>query len=319
MLTGWSFAALLPGGYGRDPQDANDVPDVLNASCGWRDVLLKDLFSQIGIEGRRVNFYDVPYQGGHTATELKIGGKWMFFDATFGIYFTAKGSDVPLSIAETFQLWPQVEVRQSTLEGWQGAFIDPSNVPPDAYRVLDDYRLYMPVGFKGRPRVLGGEVNSLYLGPRTMYYVDNVDTPVPSRNFTWQEYLDTADNDEWRKIIDRFHRGRLDFRSGLLDDGSRWFVKYDEAGEQDWSTIISTVTRNSALDREVTVFDDGSARVIDWDQDESSEWTSITDVFRPDGTLMSRTIVNDDRTVLTPSVLDIVADPPNLDLAAAVD
>lgn len=304
-LTNWAWASLLPGGYGPTPETNADVPAGLNASCGWRDVLMKGLFAEIGIEGRRVNFYDVPYQGGHTATELKIGGKWMFFDATFGVYFTAKGSNVPLSIAEVFQQWPNVDVMQSTLDGWQGKFLSPGSIDPAAYATVTDYALYMPHDFHGVDGVLGGEINSLYLGPNTAYYVNNEDIPVPSGHFTWKERVDTSNNYDWYKITDRYYDGKLDTRSGLYDNGARWFVDYDQRNEYAWASETTYVTANSRIDSRTTVFDDGSYRIIDWDATNRFDWKRIEDHYDQSGVLTSRTIENDDGSVLMPSIISV--------------
>ena len=304
-LTSWGWAALLPGGYGPTPERAEDVPEGLNASCGWRDVLMKSLFSEIGIESRRVNFYDVPYQGGHTATELKIGGKWMFFDATFGIYFTAKNSATPLSIAEVFKLWPSVDVMQSTLEGWQGSFIPPEAINSSDFAPVTDSALYMPFGFHNRDGILGGEINSLYLGPNTAYYINNTNYAVDAGKFTWKESFDALGRYDWLKITDRYQDGKLDTRSGLYDNGSRWFVDYDQNNEYSWSTHTTYVTANSRIDLREIVFDDGSRQTIDWDAQDSFDWQRIEDDYDSRGTLVSRTIINDDGTILIPNVISV--------------
>lgn len=332
ILTAWNWASLLPGGHGPEPTSAQDVPVGLNASCGWRDVLMKALFAEVGIEGRRVNFYDVPYQGGHTATELKIGGKWMFFDATFGLYFEPKGGGAPLSIAEVREQWPAVDVMQCSLPGWQGTFLDPGSLATASYQVNSEPFLYMPTSFAGRDDVIGGEIHSIYLGVDTAYYINGTNIPVASGDFTWQVRNDEAGTAPWQMVNDRYDEGRLDFRHALNDDGSRWFVDYDQGNSFTWASITTYVTERSVFDMRVTVYDDGtretydsdhllefawdhkttyvtaagtadrqtgamddgSAWQIDWDEQGAFQWTSIRDTFDANGTFVARTIIWDD-------------------------
>ena len=336
-LTAWGWASLLPGGMGQTPTTAQQVPTVLNASCGWRDVLMKALFDEIGIEGRRVNFYDVPYQGGHTATELKIGGKWMFFDATFGIYFEPKGGGAPLSIAEVREQWPAVQMMQSNLPGWQGTFIDPDSVNPAAYHAATDSFMFMPTTMYGMDDVVGGELHSIYLGGKTAYYVNNQDIPVANGDWTWKNYQDSAGTKAWQTVNERYESGLLDFVHGLYDNGSRWFIDYDQGDRHAWSTITTYVTANSVLDVRVTgyddgtklvldndqaraqawddvetyytasgapdrqsiAYDDGSKSLADWDTNDSFDWSSIQDRFDANGQFVSRVITGDDGSTST--------------------
>ncbi|HEY7383492.1 MAG TPA: hypothetical protein VH743_07460 [Beijerinckiaceae bacterium] len=297
-LTAWGWASLLPGGMGTTPTSAQQVPSVLNASCGWRDVLMKALFAEIGIEGRRVNFYDVPYQGGHTATELKIGGKWMFFDATFGIYFEPKGGGAPLSIAQVREQWPAVQMMQSSLPGWQGTFIDPDAINPTAYQVATDSFMFMPTSMYGMDDVVGGELNSIYLGGNTAYYINNQDIPVVSGDWTWQTYQDTAGTKSWQMVNERYESGRLDFLHGLNDNGSRWFVDYDQAKQHVWATVTTYVTERSVLDVRVTLYDDGTKLVLDNDQARAQAWDDLETYYTASGALDRQTIIYDDGSKL---------------------
>jgi hypothetical protein len=111
ILTAWEWASLLPGGHGTTPTKPQDVPTVLNASCGWRvdDRPVRRNRCQ-GAASKLLR----RAEGGHTCLELYINGKWMFFDPTFGIYFESKNGGDPLSIEEARADWPDVVVNPKT-------------------------------------------------------------------------------------------------------------------------------------------------------------------------------------------------------------
>lgn len=85
--------------------------------CGVRDVILHALFEEMGLKARRIGFDRVPIQGGHVATEVLIDGRWLFFDATFGVYFTDDDGRI-LSIDEARRLWPGVAVHRVRKDIW---------------------------------------------------------------------------------------------------------------------------------------------------------------------------------------------------------
>ncbi|MGH6770772.1 MAG: hypothetical protein ACRECO_17320 [Xanthobacteraceae bacterium] len=280
ILTAWQYTSLLPGGVGSEPTSAEDVPHELNASCGWRDILLKALFAEIGIEGRRVNFYEVPFQGGHTATELKINGKWMFFDPTFGTYFERKGGGGnPLSVEEIRADWPNVVAKQCTLIGWQGVFVDPDTVSATAFAKMSDTYFFQPTGYAHRPDVISGEINSLYIGPDSAYYINNRNTPINAGDRDWIDRRDAADTRDWSRIVDGYDAGRLDTRFGLFDNGNRWFVDWDQGRKFSWDSITRYVTVNAVTDYVQTVNDNRSYYVDDRDQASQETWSSKTSYF----------------------------------------
>lgn len=80
--------------------------------CGWRDYSLRRFGEYAGKnpeEMRRVALFRIPLQQNHTASEIKINGKFIFFDPTFGVYFTAKDGRF-LSIAEARWLFPEIDI-----------------------------------------------------------------------------------------------------------------------------------------------------------------------------------------------------------------
>lgn len=82
------------------------------AQCGYRDFLIQQISREKNIPSRRINFFHVPYQMGHTATEIKINDQWKFFDSTTGVYFTSKENKI-LSISEARKLYPNVKAYQA--------------------------------------------------------------------------------------------------------------------------------------------------------------------------------------------------------------
>ena len=82
--------------------------------CGWRDYAMRQIGERLGkypSRMRRIGLFDVPIQQNHTATEIEIGGAPVFFDATFGIYFTDQ-TGVPVSLARARELFPSIRVHQ---------------------------------------------------------------------------------------------------------------------------------------------------------------------------------------------------------------
>jgi len=294
-LVAWEWASLLPGGYGKEPQSARDVPEVLNAYCGWRDLLLSSLFLEIGVEGRRVCFYDVPFQGGHVATELKINGKWMFFDATFGIYFEPLGGGAPLSIAEARSKWPNIVVKQCTLTGWQGASVALDSIDANAvFRAREGTMATMPHDLYQMDTVVAGELDSLYFGSRAAYNINNVDTYIAG-NRSWVRVEDRAGTKSWSYAETSADKsGQADTQYGRYDDGSWWFKDWDQASSADWSMTVTYVNAHSVLDYRVTYFDDRSMSLVDWDQKSAYEWADRVTLSDATGSTVRRTTAFDD-------------------------
>lgn len=80
------------------------------ADCGHKEWLFQTLLKVFKLECRRISFSNVPIQLGHTCTEVKIGGKWQFFDSSMGAFFTEPDGKVPLSIAEARFEFPKIDV-----------------------------------------------------------------------------------------------------------------------------------------------------------------------------------------------------------------
>lgn len=281
VLTAWQWASLLPGGHGTPPTVPQDVPTVLNASCGWREWFTAVLFDEIGIRERQVNFYDVPFQGGHTALELYINNEWMFFDPTFGIYFESTKGGTPLSIEEARAGWPNVVVKQCSLEGWQGAFVNPYSInATTVFKTVTDPFLYMPESFSGSPKVVGGELWSLYFGPNAAYYDGANDTFLPSSR-NWQETVDTNNSQTYQRLVDNFDAaGRLDFRYGFSDDGGTFFIDYDQGNKFNWTTKTTAVDNHSLLGLTLIAYDNGRHGVIGTPDDDTIVGDATSETFQ---------------------------------------
>ena len=275
VMTGWLWTSLLPATAGHEPTSAKNVPTVMSASCGWRDILMESLFEGAGIQHRRVNFYDVPFQVNHTATELLINGKWMFFDPSFGIYFTRKGSDTPLSMEEARNSWPNVVIKQSSLTGWQGVFVDPDTISAKAYHETTDTIAYAPTNYAGREGVVAGELYSLYFGRKATYFDNSGEKTIGDDDRSWTYSVDSSRTKSWLKntyFLDQ--KGRIDAQYMVMDDKSHVFTYWDRNDKSDWLKKVTKVTAFSRLEQTITLFDDRSKEVVNHDPKSEQPWES---------------------------------------------
>ncbi|WP_210490860.1 calcium-binding protein [Microvirga antarctica] len=291
VINAWEWGSLLPGGFGPKPSDAENVVDVLNASCGWRYILTKALFDEIGIESRAVNFYNVPFQSNHTTIELRIEGRWMLFDPTFGTYFEPAGGGNPLSAAEARAHWPDIVVKKSTLTGWQGELLDLRTVnPTTTYKTYKDSFFYQSEKFAGVADVISGEVNSLYFGPESAYRYGERRVAIPAGDRTWKTHIDSSDSYAWKRYVDSFDANRkLDSQWGVFDPtDSRygWFIDWDQNHEHDWAVKKFYIGNagNAVFNYSVTIYDDKSKVIVDYDTDpQQADWKVKTTYFSASG------------------------------------
>lgn len=112
LATAWIFLSLDVQRRPRQDDSGEETLRVMTAVCGHRDLLLREYAKYRGLKVHRVNFFGVPGQVGHSATEVEIGGRWMFFDALFGLYFARPESpEKPLSIEEARNEYPDILVQ----------------------------------------------------------------------------------------------------------------------------------------------------------------------------------------------------------------
>lgn len=296
VINAWIWSSLLPGGYGPVPTDAQSAAEVLNgSSCGWRHILLVDLFESVGVQTRTVNFYNMPFQGNHTTTELFIDGKWMWFDPTFGTYFEPKGGGQPLSMEEARSQWPDIDVKKSILPGWQGTFVDLDTIHAGfSYNLYEDSFFYQSKEFFGEENIaISGEINSLYFGPQAAYWFGGPTTPIPGSTSSWLAVEDTADAYAWMRYVNTYDSlGRLDFRWFEYDlDSARTyahFVDYDQDNRYDWAIKTTFVgkLRNGVMDYCEIKYDNGTKRLIEYDSYPNSyNWKEKITSFTASGLL----------------------------------
>ena len=273
VINAWIWTSFLPGGYGPKPTGPENMVDVLNGSCGWRHILLTELFSEIGIKARAVNFYNVPFQGNHTTTELYINGKWMWFDPTFGTYFESARGGGPLSVEEARAQWPNVVVKKSSLVGWQGQFIDLKTIKPStAYGNYKDPFFYQSEHFAGRSDIISAEIHSLYFGPEAAYRFGETRVPIPGSLSTWVTRVDKENKYSWLRYVDTYSAsGKKDFRWGEYDLTSKkyyaWFIDWDQDDKFNWAKKIVYIgkARNAVFNTTITTYDDGRKIVLNED------------------------------------------------------
>ena len=288
-INSWEWASVEPSTSEAYPIDAPDVANMLRGACGFRTLLMRDVFSTIDVPSRIVNFYDVPFQAGHTTLELYINNKWMWFDPTFGTFFSFGDDVTPISFAEARLNWPNVTVQQSSAPGWGGVFFDLNQAQSTAYSSLDSNLLYMPMAYGKNPLWVAGEVNTLYFGANAAYYSleKAANEPIVTGNRSWQlldDHLSDANtwiyyagivptgDYNWLHYENFFKNGVIDFKWGRNDDGKLWFVDYDQGEYFQWTSQTVWVTKNYALESVTVINDDTSKSIKEYDALSAFNW-----------------------------------------------
>jgi hypothetical protein len=150
-LNAWIFSSIAP----TDGIDPSRILTEMMGQCADRDVIFSNVMEGLGTPSRRVSFFNVPVQLGHTATEFFIENRWRFFDSTAGLFFTKKGSAEPIGIAEARSLYPDIDVWQADRDYWTGAWQRLESV---AYRKLTSNYIVK----KGAPSEVAIDVERTY-------------------------------------------------------------------------------------------------------------------------------------------------------------
>jgi hypothetical protein len=116
-LTAWIATSFAPNARG--PGDANYWLGQLAGDCTVRSLVWQSIAERMGIAVQTVGFAQVPYQGGHTADEVRLGGHWYFFDATTGSYLAGPRHTTPLELLAARSL-AHTRVMESTAPLWRG-------------------------------------------------------------------------------------------------------------------------------------------------------------------------------------------------------
>ena len=310
-INSWEWASIRPSTSEVYPVDAADVANLLSGACGFRTLLMRDIFATIDVPSRIVNFYDVPFQVGHTTVELLIDGKWMWFDPTFGTFITSGISDVPISIAEARLAWPSVTVQQCSAAGWGGVFFDLEQAQSTTYSPLETTFLSMPLAYGNNPLWVAGEVSTLYFGANAAYYDLETATniSVATGNRTWQIFDDGVSdkntwlyysgliplgNYNWLHYENFYKDGVLDFKWGRNDDGKLWFIDYELENQFAWKSKTTWLTKNYALESVTTVNDDATKVIKEYDAGGTLNWIWKETYFSESGVRSSQSGLYDD-------------------------
>lgn len=111
-LTGWLATSVAP--QPRGPGAANSFLAGLRGDCTVRSTIFETIALRLGFQVQTVALYKVPFQGGHEADEVAIGGRWRFFDPTSGIYLVRHGTKTPLGLPEARARPAGVDIMETT-------------------------------------------------------------------------------------------------------------------------------------------------------------------------------------------------------------
>jgi hypothetical protein len=198
VLTAWVYASISARGLTRENDFScergefcisEETLTLMDGSCGYRDILMQDVLGMLRLNTRRVSFYGVPIQIGHTATEVFIDGKWHFIDSTFGIFFSKPENPYePISLEEARHLYPDINIMHAQAAGWQGAW----NAMPELKDLLIKGVLYSPrsagaVKYPGRPDRIVADIEQTY------FYSDMYIIEGENNIFLLPVYIDLRD------------------------------------------------------------------------------------------------------------------------------
>ncbi len=125
-LNAWIACSM--GSDEKPIKSGEDALEIMEAFCGWRDIVFQEVGHRYGIRHRRVGFLNVPEILSHAASEFRVDDQWRFFDATYGRFFSLPDApDTPVSLAELRRGWPDVIIRTVVLERYQGRWLPPQS------------------------------------------------------------------------------------------------------------------------------------------------------------------------------------------------
>jgi hypothetical protein len=122
-LNAWIYISIGTKGTEHENLSGEETLQLLDGSCGFRSLLVREIFERLKIPVRRVNFYNIPVQMGHSNPELYIDGEWRFIDPYFGIFFSEPINPyLPISIKKARALYPDILIMRVQMPGWQGVW-----------------------------------------------------------------------------------------------------------------------------------------------------------------------------------------------------
>jgi Ca2+-binding RTX toxin-like protein len=257
----WICASLLPKStLDGELETGADVANTLGGSCGWRDILLQDIMASIGVEARRVNVYDVPFQVGHSATEIKINGKWVFFDSTFGLFFTNKSGDM-LSLLEARNTWPDIDtnIYRGNIQYGVSQPLDDINV--NNYKISKTTFLYIDSDYTygQNENIVNGEINSLYFN-KVVELISNGKREDFDSNLSVKITKDSGTN-AWDTIQSNYVNGKLHYKRITNDNLTHDFYYYDSSNTLSYSYIKVTTGVGNYIKKQDTYYDNGQYEI----------------------------------------------------------
>ncbi len=145
------------------PSEINQLFYDCKTQCGGYSYVMEHVLSFYGVNNRRVNIYNVPQVGNHTAVEVEVAdGIWSFFDPTYGTYFVSEGQPYPASLSDIGQSFDVEDLkngaRQALLNRTGFAKYEYKNEFTDEYMNVENYISFEQIEFVGetvaRPLVI---------------------------------------------------------------------------------------------------------------------------------------------------------------------
>lgn len=164
-LMAWIAESIGIHASGQNLQSAEDVLRTMKGECGHREWIMSTVAHNLGLQTRRIAFFNIPVQLGHTAIEVKIDKTWRFYDPSTGIYFSRIGQTAPIGIAEARRFYPDITIWQTKDKLFQKHWADinkrefqvisPTILmhPIDRIPMLDIERTYFASAMSGAPEV----------------------------------------------------------------------------------------------------------------------------------------------------------------------
>ncbi len=260
-ISAWICSSLLP----QSELDAQlktgaDVANLLGGSCGWRDILLQDVMASIGVESRRVNLYDVPFQTGHTATEIKINGRWIFFDSTFGLFFTNKSGKM-LSMLEARELWPDINTNLYRGNIEYGVSQPLDGIKVSNFKVSKTNFLYIDSDYTyaQNENIVNGEINSLYFNKEAEYIENGKQQNIDSKLIV--KINEDRGTKAWDTIQSNYSKGKLHYKRITYDNSTHEFYYYDPLNKHPYSLMKVTTGVGNYIRKIDTHYDDGQLEI----------------------------------------------------------
>jgi Ca2+-binding RTX toxin-like protein len=202
----------------------------------------------------------VPFQTGHTATEIKINGKWIFFDSTFGLFFTNKSGKM-LSMLEARELWPDINTNLYRGNIEYGVSQPLDEIKISNYKVSKTNFLYIDSDYwsTSNENIVNGEINSLYFNKEAEYIENGKRQDLESKLIV--KINEDKGNKAWDTIQSNYSKGKLHYKRITYDNLTHEFYYYDPLNNHPYSLIKVTTGVGNYI-RKIDTHYDGGQLVI---------------------------------------------------------